>query len=154
MFSYTVDSLAVLICRVSSVLCWNSGRLHTILLSVSEKSFFFFLLFFCFTFTILWCWLSDNLSSFIGLHFVDIKREREREREREKREREGERSRRKMSKEEKYVFGASHRTFVFQVEEKPDVTYTDVGGCKEQIEKLKEVVETPLLHVSTPRWNL
>lgn len=34
-----------------------------------------------------------------------------------------------------------------QVEEKPDVTYNDVGGCKEQIEKLKEVVETPLLHV-------
>ncbi len=35
-----------------------------------------------------------------------------------------------------------------QVEEKPDVTYNDVGGCKEQIEKLKEVVEMPLLHVS------
>jgi len=34
------------------------------------------------------------------------------------------------------------------VEEKPDVTYSDVGGCKEQIEKLREVVETPLLHVS------
>lgn len=34
-----------------------------------------------------------------------------------------------------------------QVEEKPDVTYADVGGCKEQIEKLREVVETPLLHV-------
>eukprot|EP00092_Neocalanus_flemingeri_P054181 GFUD01063809.1.p1 GENE.GFUD01063809.1~~GFUD01063809.1.p1 ORF type:complete len:436 (+),score=170.74 GFUD01063809.1:46-1353(+) len=32
------------------------------------------------------------------------------------------------------------------VEEKPDVTYSDVGGCKEQIEKLREVVETPLLH--------
>lgn len=31
------------------------------------------------------------------------------------------------------------------VEEKPDVTYNDVGGCKEQIEKLKEVVELPLL---------
>jgi len=28
------------------------------------------------------------------------------------------------------------------------VTYSDVGGCKEQIEKLREVVETPLLHVS------
>lgn len=38
--------------------------------------------------------------------------------------------------------------FIFQVEEKPDVTYSDVGGCKEQIEKLREVVETPLLHVS------
>ena len=33
-----------------------------------------------------------------------------------------------------------------QVEEKPDVTYNDVGGCKEQIQKLREVVETPLLH--------
>lgn len=33
------------------------------------------------------------------------------------------------------------------VEEKPDVTYKDVGGCKEQIEKLREVVEIPLLHV-------
>jgi len=32
------------------------------------------------------------------------------------------------------------------VEDKPDVTYDDVGGCKEQIEKLKEVVELPLLH--------
>mmetsp|Transcript_9634 Transcript_9634/g.39288 ORF Transcript_9634/g.39288 Transcript_9634/m.39288 type:complete len:433 (+) Transcript_9634:57-1355(+) len=32
------------------------------------------------------------------------------------------------------------------VEEKPDVTYADVGGCKEQIEQLREVVETPLLH--------
>lgn len=32
-----------------------------------------------------------------------------------------------------------------QVEEKPDVTYDDVGGCKEQIEKLREVVELPLL---------
>jgi len=34
-----------------------------------------------------------------------------------------------------------------QVEEKPDVTYSDVGGCKEQIEKLREVVEKPLLQV-------
>eukprot|EP00708_Paratrimastix_pyriformis_P002799 GAFH01001556.1.p2 GENE.GAFH01001556.1~~GAFH01001556.1.p2 ORF type:complete len:297 (-),score=142.80 GAFH01001556.1:58-948(-) len=32
------------------------------------------------------------------------------------------------------------------VEEKPDVTYADVGGVKEQLEQLKEVVETPLLH--------
>ncbi len=38
---------------------------------------------------------------------------------------------------------------MMQVEEKPDVTYSDVGGCKEQIEKLREVVETPLLHVWT-----
>lgn len=36
---------------------------------------------------------------------------------------------------------------MMQVEEKPDVTYGDVGGCKEQIEKLREVVETPLLAV-------
>lgn len=31
------------------------------------------------------------------------------------------------------------------VEEKPDVTYNDIGGCKEQLEKLREVVELPLL---------
>lgn len=31
------------------------------------------------------------------------------------------------------------------VEDKPDVTYNDVGGCKEQLEKLREVVEMPLL---------
>jgi 26S proteasome regulatory subunit T1 len=37
---------------------------------------------------------------------------------------------------------------MMQVEEKPDVTYSDVGGCKEQIEKLREVVELPLLEVS------
>ena len=36
---------------------------------------------------------------------------------------------------------------MMQVEERPDVTYADVGGCKEVIEKLREVVETPLLHV-------
>jgi 26S proteasome regulatory subunit T1 len=34
---------------------------------------------------------------------------------------------------------------MMQVEEKPDVTYSDVGGCKEQIERLREVVEVPLL---------
>ncbi|KAJ2784108.1 26S proteasome regulatory subunit 7 [Coemansia javaensis] len=34
---------------------------------------------------------------------------------------------------------------MMQIEEKPDVTYADVGGCKEQIEKLREVVELPLL---------
>lgn len=39
---------------------------------------------------------------------------------------------------------------MMQVEEKPDVTYADVGGCKEQIEKLREVVETPLLNVRPP----
>lgn len=37
---------------------------------------------------------------------------------------------------------------LMEVVEKPDITYTDVGGCKEQIEKLQEVVEIPLLHVS------
>lgn len=37
---------------------------------------------------------------------------------------------------------------MMQVEDKPDVTYSDVGGCKEQIEKLREVVELPLLHVN------
>jgi len=36
---------------------------------------------------------------------------------------------------------------MMQVEDKPDVTYSDVGGCKEQIEKLREVVEIPMLHV-------
>ena len=29
---------------------------------------------------------------------------------------------------------------MMQVEEKPDVTYSDVGGCKEQIDKLREVL--------------
>merc|ERR1712070_236214 len=32
------------------------------------------------------------------------------------------------------------------VEEKPDVTYNDLGGCKDQIDKIREVVELPLLH--------
>ena len=32
------------------------------------------------------------------------------------------------------------------VEEKPDVTYAEVGGCKEQIEKIREVVEMPMLN--------
>ena len=32
------------------------------------------------------------------------------------------------------------------VEEKPDITYGDIGGCKEQIEKMREVVELPMLH--------
>lgn len=35
---------------------------------------------------------------------------------------------------------------MMQVEEKPDVTYDDVGGCKDQIERLREVVELPMLH--------
>ena len=32
------------------------------------------------------------------------------------------------------------------VEEKPDITYNDVGGAKEQIEKIREVVEMPMLN--------
>ena len=36
---------------------------------------------------------------------------------------------------------------MMQVEEKPDVTYSDVGGCKEQIEKLREVSVTSNLQV-------
>jgi 26S proteasome regulatory subunit T1 len=35
---------------------------------------------------------------------------------------------------------------LMQVEDKPDVSYSDIGGCKEQIEKIREVVEMPLLH--------
>lgn len=35
---------------------------------------------------------------------------------------------------------------LMQVEEKPDVTYDDIGGCKEEIEKIKEVVELPLMN--------
>lgn len=34
---------------------------------------------------------------------------------------------------------------MMQVEEKPDVTYDMVGGAKEQIQKIREVVELPLL---------
>ncbi len=32
------------------------------------------------------------------------------------------------------------------VEEKPDVTYNDVGGCKEAIDRIREVVEMPMLN--------
>lgn len=35
---------------------------------------------------------------------------------------------------------------LMEVEEKPDVTYDDVGGSKDSLEKLREVVELPLLH--------
>merc|ERR1719272_2632449 len=31
------------------------------------------------------------------------------------------------------------------VEEKPDVTYNDIGGAKDQLERLREVIEMPLL---------
>ena len=33
-----------------------------------------------------------------------------------------------------------------EIEETPDVTYDDVGGCDEALRELREVVETPLLH--------
>lgn len=35
---------------------------------------------------------------------------------------------------------------LMEVEDKPDVTYDDVGGCKKALEQLREVVEIPLLH--------
>jgi 26S proteasome regulatory subunit T1 len=35
---------------------------------------------------------------------------------------------------------------LMEVEEKPDVTYDDVGGCKKSMEELREVLETPLLY--------
>lgn len=35
---------------------------------------------------------------------------------------------------------------LMEVEEKPDVTYDDVGGAKKALEQLREVVEIPLLH--------
>lgn len=34
---------------------------------------------------------------------------------------------------------------VMTVEDKPDVTYNDIGGCKDQLQKLREVLELPLL---------
>ncbi|KAL0232019.1 hypothetical protein PCE1_003015 [Barthelona sp. PCE] len=33
-----------------------------------------------------------------------------------------------------------------QVEERPDITYLDVGGCSEQIEQVREVVEASIKH--------
>ncbi|ORE00129.1 PRS7 [Hepatospora eriocheir] len=35
---------------------------------------------------------------------------------------------------------------LMQIEEKPEVTYADIGGCKNEIEKIREVVEKPLLN--------
>jgi 26S proteasome regulatory subunit T1 len=35
---------------------------------------------------------------------------------------------------------------LMEIEEKPDVTYDDVGGSKKALEQLREVVEIPLLH--------
>jgi len=57
-----------------------------------------------------------------------------------------------MTSDRVYIFDVERSLLseYLQVEEKPDVTYSDVGGCKEQIEKLREVVEVPLLHV----WQL
>lgn len=31
------------------------------------------------------------------------------------------------------------------IEEKPDITYSDMGGLKDQLEQLREVVELPML---------
>lgn len=36
-----------------------------------------------------------------------------------------------------------------QLDEKPGVTYADVGGSKKEIAKMKEIVEMPVLHVRT-----
>ncbi|KAF3659279.1 26S protease regulatory subunit 7, partial [Capsicum annuum] len=50
----------------------------------------------------------------------------------------------------KFVVGLGDKVSPTDIEEgmreKPDVTYNDVGGCKEQIEKMREVVELPMLH--------
>ena len=32
------------------------------------------------------------------------------------------------------------------VEERPDVTYNDIGGCKDQLDRLREVLEMPMLN--------
>jgi hypothetical protein len=37
---------------------------------------------------------------------------------------------------------------MMQVEEKPDVAYSDIGRCTGQIEKLREIVKTPPVSVS------
>lgn len=43
---------------------------------------------------------------------------------------------------------------MMEVEEKPDVTYADIGGCKDQIKKLRELIEMPLTHVSVRLYLL
>ncbi|KOB68406.1 26S protease regulatory subunit rpt1 [Operophtera brumata] len=43
---------------------------------------------------------------------------------------------------------------MMQVEEKPDVTYSDVGGCKEQIEKLREPEKFVKLGIEPPKGVL
>ncbi|RWS07023.1 hypothetical protein B4U80_08712, partial [Leptotrombidium deliense] len=35
---------------------------------------------------------------------------------------------------------------MMEVEEKPDVTYEDIGGCEKQIELIREVIELPFLN--------
>lgn len=35
---------------------------------------------------------------------------------------------------------------LMQIEEKPEISYNDIGGCKNEIEKIREVVEEPLLN--------
>ena len=39
-----------------------------------------------------------------------------------------------------------HSVTTMTVEEKPDVTYNDIGGCKEQLDKLREILELPMLN--------
>ena len=41
---------------------------------------------------------------------------------------------------------------LMMVEEKPDVTYNDVGGSKEQIDKLREVTERVAVVVALTFW--
>lgn len=36
---------------------------------------------------------------------------------------------------------------MMQVQDKPDITYADIGGCRKEIEKLREVIEFSLLYV-------
>nr|GMC50018.1 26S protease regulatory subunit 7 [Ipomoea batatas] len=40
----------------------------------------------------------------------------------------------------------NHNVRMMIVEERPDVTYDDIGGCREQIKTLREVVELPMLY--------
>lgn len=39
-----------------------------------------------------------------------------------------------------------HSVSMMQVEDKPDVTYADVGGVKDQVERIREVIELPITH--------
>ncbi|XP_031118508.1 26S proteasome regulatory subunit 7-like [Ipomoea triloba] len=40
----------------------------------------------------------------------------------------------------------NHNVRMMIVEERPNVTYDDIGGCREQIKTLREVVELPMLY--------